>query len=57
MSTTIIIMGGGIDPFKVKDSMTKIVQEANGTVMQSFTSFRSQRNLNLITQRASELTP
>jgi hypothetical protein len=57
VNTTIIIMGGGIDPFNVKDSMTKIVQDSNGTVVQSFISFRSQRNLDLITKKASELTP
>ena len=57
INTTIIIMGGGIDPFNVKDSMTKIVQDANGTVLQTITSLRSQRNMDLITEKASELTP
>lgn len=55
INTTIIIIGGGIDPFNVKNSMTKTVQDVNGTVIQTITSFRSQRNFDLLQEQAAEL--
>ncbi len=55
--TAIIAIGGGIDPLNAPSNMNKIVQDANGTVVQSFTSFRSQRNLDALTEGASELAP
>ena len=57
VNTAIIIMGGGIDPFNVKTSMTKIVEDANGTVIQTVTSLRSQRNIDLLQEEAAKLTP
>jgi hypothetical protein len=57
INTAIIIMGGGIDPFNVKTSMTKIVEDANGTVIQTVTSLRSQRNIDLLQEEAAKLTP
>ena len=57
IDTAIIIMGGGIDPFNVKTSMTKIVEDANGTVIQTVTSFRSQRNFDLLQEEATKLIP
>jgi hypothetical protein len=56
VDTTIIIIGGGLDPLNVKDQMNRIVAEANGTVVQTITSFRSQRNLNLLQEEAAKLT-
>jgi CheY-like chemotaxis protein len=57
IDTTIIIIGGGLDPLNVKDSMNRIVADANGTVVQTITMFRSQRNLGLLQEEAAKLTP
>ena len=57
VNTTIIIMGGGLDPFNVKDQMNRIVEDANGNVIQTITSFRSQRNFSLLQEEAAKLAP
>jgi hypothetical protein len=57
VDTAIIIIGGGLDPLNVKDSMNRIVSDANGTVIQTITQFRSQRNLSLLQEEAAKLTP
>ena len=57
VDTVIIIIGGGLDPLNVKDSMNRIIEEANGTVVQSITSFRSQRNPSLLQAEAAKLIP
>ncbi len=57
VDTAIIIMGGGLDPLNVKDQMNRIVEDANGTVIQTITAFRSQRNLSLLQEEAAKLTP
>lgn len=55
INTTIIIMGGGIDPLNVKASMTKIVEDANGNIIQTITSLRSNRNFDQIREEAAKL--
>jgi hypothetical protein len=57
VDTTIIIIGGGLDPLNVKDQMNRIVEDANGNVVQTITMFRSQRNLGLLQEEAAKLTP
>jgi hypothetical protein len=57
VDTTIIIIGGGLDPLNVKDQMNRIVEDANGNVVQTITQFRSQRNLALLQEEAAKLTP
>ncbi|MCL5877604.1 MAG: hypothetical protein M1540_07320 [Candidatus Bathyarchaeota archaeon] len=57
IDTVIITIGGGLDPFTASNGMNKIVQEANGTVVQSLTMFRSQRNFELLQEEASKLSP
>ncbi len=55
MNTAIIIIGGSIDPFNVKTSMTEIVEDTNGTVIQTIASLRSQRNLDLLEEVAKKI--
>jgi hypothetical protein len=57
VDTTIIIIGGGLDPLNVKDQMNRIVEDANGNVVQTITQFRSQRNLSLLQEEAAKLVP
>lgn len=57
VNTVIVAVGGGLDPLNAQASMTKIVQDANGTVIQSLTMFRSQRNLTALQQEASAIKP
>lgn len=57
INTTIIAIGGGIDPLNAPKAMTKTVQDANGTIIQSLTSFRSQHNQDAILEDASKITP
>ncbi len=57
MSTTIIAVGGGINPLDAPGAMNRIVQDAHGTVVQSLTIFRSQRNLTAIQEEASKIAP
>jgi hypothetical protein len=57
VDTTIIIIGGGLDPLNVKDQMNRTVEDANGNVVQTITQFRSQRNLGLLQEEAAKLTP
>ncbi len=57
INTVIITIGGGINPFNAENSMHKIVQDANGTVVQSLMSLRSQRNLDVLQAEAGKLAP
>jgi hypothetical protein len=57
IDTVIITIGGGLDPFTASNAMNKIVQDANGTVVQSLTMFRSQRNFEMLKEEASKLSP
>ena len=56
-NTAIIAIGGGLDPFNAQNTMSKIVQDANGTVLQSLTSYRSQHNQETLREEASKITP
>jgi hypothetical protein len=57
IDTAIIIIGGGLDPLNVKDSMNRIIEDANGNVVQTITMFRSQRNPSLLQAEAAKLAP
>jgi hypothetical protein len=57
INTTIIILGGGLDPLNVKEAITKTVQDANGTITQIFTAYRSQRSPTLLQTKAAEIAP
>lgn len=57
VNTAIVAIGGGIDPLNAPAAMNKIVQDTNGTVVQSLTSFRSQHNIDTLAEKAAELTP
>ena len=56
INTVIVAVGGGVNPFNAIGNMEKIVQNANGTIIQSITAFRSNHNLN-IQYEASKITP
>lgn len=57
INTTIISICGGMDPLNAHATMNKIVQDANGTIVQSLTSTRGQHNLAELRQAAAILTP
>ena len=57
MNTTIIAVGGGLDPLNAPAAMNKTVQDAHGTIIQSLTLYRSNRNMTALTQQASSITP
>jgi hypothetical protein len=57
INTVIITIGGGLDPLNTPNTMSKIVQNANGTVIQSLTSFRSQHNQDMLQEEAGKITP
>lgn len=57
INTTVIILGGGLDPLNVKEAMTKTVQEANGNLIQIFPAYRSQRDPSVLQAQAAQLTP
>jgi hypothetical protein len=57
MNTTIITIGGGIDPLNASAAMNKTVQDQNGAVIQSLTLFRNNRNMTALTEQASSITP
>jgi hypothetical protein len=57
INSTVITVGGGIDPLNASAAMNKSVQNANGTIIQSLTMFRSQRNLDAIRAEASKIVP
>jgi hypothetical protein len=56
-NTVIIAIAGGLDPLNAPLAMNRIVQDANGTVVQSLTSYRSQHNQAELIQKATELQP
>jgi hypothetical protein len=57
IKTVLIAVGGGLDPLNAQSAMNKIIQNANGTIMQSLTSFRSQHNQGALQEEASKITP
>jgi hypothetical protein len=57
VNTTIIAIGGGLDPLNAPKAMNKIVQDANGTIIQQLTSFRSQHNQDTIREDAIKIIP
>ncbi len=57
INTTIITIGGGINPFNAQEAMNKIVQDANGNIVQSLMLMRSNRDLGALQEAAKNLTP
>ncbi|XHH09165.1 MAG: hypothetical protein ACFCUE_00670 [Candidatus Bathyarchaeia archaeon] len=57
INTTIITVGGGLDPFNAQSAMNRTVQDTNGAIIQSLTMFRSNRNMAELTQQASSIHP
>ena len=55
--TVIVAVGGGINPLDAPGAMNRIVQNANGTIIQSLTAFRSQHNQQALQEEASKITP
>ncbi len=55
--TVIIAIGGGLDPLNAVASMNQIVEDANGTVVDSFTAYRGRINTELLNQKASQIQP
>lgn len=56
INTTVITISGGLDPFNAKDAMNRIVQDANGNIVQSLSSSRSDRNFDALREAAIKLT-
>ena len=57
IDTAIITISGGLDPLNAKDAMNKNVEDANGNIIQSLSSSRSNRNLEDLREEAAKLTP
>jgi hypothetical protein len=57
IDTVIITISGGLDPLNAKDTMNKNVGDANGNIIQSLSSSRSNRNLDDLREEAAKLTP
>lgn len=57
INTVIIAIGGGLDPLNASAAMGKVVENANGTILKSLTSFRSQHNQDALREEASNLMP
>jgi len=57
INTVVIVLGGGLAPFNVKEAMTKTIEDANGNISQVLTSYRSNRNFNQLQDEAAKLTP
>ncbi len=57
MNTTIITIGGGLDPLNAKEAMNNTVKSVNGSIIQSLTMFRSQRNMTQISTEAIKIVP
>jgi hypothetical protein len=57
IDTVIITISGGLDPLNAKGTMNKIVENANGNIVQSLFSSRSNRNLDDLREEAAKLTP
>jgi menaquinone-dependent protoporphyrinogen IX oxidase len=57
INTTIITVGGGINPLNAQEAMKNTVSNANGSIVQSLTMFRSQRDLAAVTAEAAKLAP
>ncbi len=55
IQTVIITIGGGLNLLNAPASMNKIVQDANGTIVQSITCYRSQHNQAQLADEASLL--
>ncbi len=55
--TVVIAIGGGLDPLNAPSAMKSIVEEANGTILQSLTAYRSQHNQAQLYQQAAKITP
>jgi flavorubredoxin len=57
LNTTIITVGGGLDPLNAPAAMNKIVQDTHGSIIQSLTMYRSNRNMTQLTEQASIIKP
>ncbi len=57
IDTTVIMISGGLNPFKAQDTMNKIVQDANGNLVQSLELSRGNRNFAALQEAAIDLTP
>jgi hypothetical protein len=56
-ATVIIVVAGGMDPFKAQTNMEKIVQNANGTLLETLQAFRGGDAWITMQEEASEITP
>ena len=57
IDTAIITISGGLDPLNAKDATNKNLEVANGNIIQSLSSSRSNRNLDDLREEAAKLTP
>lgn len=57
INSAIITIGGGLDPLNAKEAMNNTVKSLNGSIIQSLTMFRSQRDMALLSTEASKILP
>lgn len=56
ISTVVIVLGGGLDPFNAKEAMIKTVENADGNIVQTLTAYRSNRDFSQLRSEAAKLT-
>jgi len=57
INTVVIVVAGGMDPLNAQGNMDKIVQNANGTVIETLQAFRGGNAWQTMQQQASTITP
>ena len=56
ISTVVIVLGGGLDPFNAKEAMIKTVENADGNIVQTLTAYRNNRDFSQLRSEAAKLT-
>ena len=57
INTVVVVVAGGMDPLNAQGNMDKIVQNANGTVLETLQAFRGGNAWQTMQQEASKITP
>lgn len=57
IDTVVLFIGGGLNPLDAQGKMNKIVQDANGTVIQTVQAFRGGNVWSVIEEQAGKILP
>jgi len=56
-NTVVMVIAGGMDPFNAQANMNKIVENANGTVLETLQAFRGEDAWRMMQDEASKIAP